>query len=181
MLARRVASRRLLAGLCKRCGLATDAVVVGAGHNGLVAAALLARQGLQAPTPPSLLVYAMNNDSQAVSRRSLSQAQVRVFEEKEAVGGACKTEYPFPRVPGLGTSTGAPRRAGAMRSSAQRWARPSRSLACRGVPAGGDAAGAAPHPGHSAPAAAARPLVLPAHHRRALPGALAPAPSRARS
>ena len=39
---------------------------------------------------------------------------MRVFEEKEAVGGACKTEYPFPRVPGLGTSTGAPRRAGAV-------------------------------------------------------------------
>ncbi len=44
-------------------------------------------------------------------------------------------------------------------------------LASRGVPAGGDAAGAAPHPGGSAPAAAARPLVLPAHYRRALPGA----------
>ena len=33
--------------------------------------------------------------------------QVRVYEEKETIGGACKTEYPFPRVPGLGTSTGA--------------------------------------------------------------------------
>ena len=31
-----------------------------------------------------------------------------MFEEKDTVGGACKTEYPFPRVPGLGTSTGAP-------------------------------------------------------------------------
>ena len=34
--------------------------------------------------------------------------QVRVFEEKDTVGGACKTEYPFTRVPGLGTSTGTP-------------------------------------------------------------------------
>ncbi len=121
MLARRVASRGLLAGLCKRCGVATDAVVVGAGHNGLVAAALLARQGLQVPTTPSLMIHALNIASQSVGRRSLRQAQVRVFEEKEAVGGACKTEYPFPRVPGLGTSTGAPHRASAMRSSAQTW------------------------------------------------------------
>ena len=49
-------------------------IIVGGGHNGLVAAALLGRQGLQ----------------------------VDLFEEKSVVGGAVKTEYPFEKVPGLG-------------------------------------------------------------------------------
>ena len=56
-----------------------DVVVVGAGHNGLVAATLLARAGLA----------------------------VTVLEEKATVGGAAKTEYPFANAPRLGTSTGA--------------------------------------------------------------------------
>jgi len=56
-----------------------DVVVVGAGHNGLVAAILLARAGLS----------------------------VTVYEEKESVGGACKTERPFAKAPNLRTSTGA--------------------------------------------------------------------------
>jgi phytoene dehydrogenase-like protein len=56
-----------------------DVVIVGAGHNGLVAATLLARHGLK----------------------------VTVLEEKATVGGAAKTEYPFAKAPKLGTSTGA--------------------------------------------------------------------------
>ena len=56
-----------------------DVVVVGAGHNGLVAALELARAGLT----------------------------VRVCEEQSVVGGACRTETPFARVPGLKHSSGA--------------------------------------------------------------------------
>lgn len=56
-----------------------DIIVCGGGHNGLVAALLLARRGLD----------------------------VVVLEEKEVVGGACRTERPFRRAPNLGTSTGA--------------------------------------------------------------------------
>ncbi|MDB4997232.1 MAG: dependent oxidoreductase, partial [Myxococcaceae bacterium] len=56
-----------------------DAIVVGAGHNGLVAALLLARAGLS----------------------------VRVFEDKQVIGGATRTEKPFKKAPNLATSTGA--------------------------------------------------------------------------
>jgi phytoene dehydrogenase-like protein len=56
-----------------------DVLICGAGHNGLVAAVLLARQGLH----------------------------VVVLEEKSSVGGAAKTEYPFAKAPQLGASTGA--------------------------------------------------------------------------
>jgi phytoene dehydrogenase-like protein len=56
-----------------------DAVIVGAGHNGLVAAIVLARAGLD----------------------------VLVFERASVIGGACRTERPFAAVPELGASTGA--------------------------------------------------------------------------
>jgi phytoene dehydrogenase-like protein len=59
--------------------ITTDVAIVGAGHNGLVAAVFIARRGLK----------------------------VTVLEEKPTVGGAAKTEYPFPKAPKLGTSTGA--------------------------------------------------------------------------
>ena len=59
--------------------ITTDIAIIGAGHNGLVAAVFLARAGLK----------------------------VTVLEEKSAVGGAAKTEYPFAKAPRLGTSTGA--------------------------------------------------------------------------
>lgn len=55
-----------------------DVVIVGSGHNGLVSAILLARAGLS----------------------------VVVLEASDIIGGATRTERPFPKVPGLGHSTG---------------------------------------------------------------------------
>lgn len=54
------------------------AIIIGAGHNGLVAAMMLARKGIQ----------------------------VTVLEEKSIIGGATKTENPFLKVPTLSHSTG---------------------------------------------------------------------------
>src|SRR5881628_478521 len=59
--------------------MSKTAIVVGAGHNGLVAAVMLAKRGVK----------------------------VRVLEDKPVIGGAVRTERPFKRVPGLATSTGA--------------------------------------------------------------------------
>lgn len=56
-----------------------DVLVVGGGHNGLVAAARLGRAGLS----------------------------VHVLEERSVLGGAVRTENPFSRAPGLRASTGA--------------------------------------------------------------------------
>ena len=59
--------------------MTADVIVVGAGHNGLVAATLLARAGLT----------------------------VQVLERADVVGGACRTEAPFDRTPGVRVSSGA--------------------------------------------------------------------------
>ncbi|MGA9381879.1 MAG: NAD(P)/FAD-dependent oxidoreductase [Phormidium sp.] len=56
-----------------------DILIIGAGHNGLVSALILARQGFK----------------------------VLILEEKPVIGGACRTEKPFKTAPNLGTSTGA--------------------------------------------------------------------------
>lgn len=56
-----------------------DVVIVGAGHNGLVAGLVCARGGLD----------------------------VLVVEARPEIGGACRTERPFARAPELPTSTGA--------------------------------------------------------------------------
>jgi phytoene dehydrogenase-like protein len=56
----------------------TDVVIIGAGHNGLVSAILLARAGLD----------------------------VVVLEAADLLGGATRTERPFAKAPGLGQSTG---------------------------------------------------------------------------
>lgn len=56
-----------------------DVLIVGAGHNGLVAATVLARRGLS----------------------------VTVLEAHSTIGGAARTEYPFTKAPGLGASSGA--------------------------------------------------------------------------
>ncbi len=42
----------------------------------------------------------------AVNKDFACNPQVEVHEAKDTVGGACKTEYPFKKAPGLGTSTG---------------------------------------------------------------------------
>ncbi|HWE28303.1 MAG TPA: FAD-dependent oxidoreductase, partial [Polyangia bacterium] len=59
--------------------MSKTAIVVGAGHNGLVAAVMLAKRGVK----------------------------VRVLEDKPVIGGAVRTERPFKKAPGLATSTGA--------------------------------------------------------------------------
>jgi phytoene dehydrogenase-like protein len=60
---------------------APDAIVIGAGVNGLVCALALARSGLS----------------------------VQVFEERPVVGGVLRTEFPFAKAPRLAAATGAHR------------------------------------------------------------------------
>jgi phytoene dehydrogenase-like protein len=60
-------------------GSEIDVLVVGAGHNGLVAALILAKAG----------------------------QRVAVLERAHVIGGATRTEYPFARAPNLPQSTGA--------------------------------------------------------------------------
>ncbi|MDB5220857.1 MAG: dependent oxidoreductase [Myxococcaceae bacterium] len=55
-----------------------DVIMVGAGVNGLVCAIVLARAGLR----------------------------VHVLEDRPAIGGGCRTEFPFAAAPRLGASTG---------------------------------------------------------------------------
>jgi phytoene dehydrogenase-like protein len=58
---------------------AYNVIVVGGGHNGIVCATFLARSGLK----------------------------VVVLEDRDVIGGACRTEKPFGKVPDLVASTGA--------------------------------------------------------------------------
>jgi len=60
-----------------RAKIRADVVVVGAGHNGLVAALLLARRGLD----------------------------VLVLESQNVIGGAARPERPFAKAPDLTSST----------------------------------------------------------------------------
>ena len=57
--------------------VSTDVIIIGAGHNGLIAATLLARAGLK----------------------------VLMLERANIIGGASRTEYPFAKAPGLAAST----------------------------------------------------------------------------
>src|SRR5687768_6225218 len=56
----------------------TDVVIIGTGHNGLVSGLMLARAGLR----------------------------VTMLEASDVIGGATRTERPFPKVPELQHSTG---------------------------------------------------------------------------
>lgn len=58
---------------------AYNVIVVGGGHNGIVCATFLARSGLK----------------------------VLVLEDRDVIGGACRTERPFAKAPNLVASTGA--------------------------------------------------------------------------
>ena len=100
-------------------GESVDVAIVGAGHNGLVAAVLLARQGLNvsastcdaaAAAAATLRGIAHANEHISTTHMAVlalfPHTQVEVFEEQAMVGGACRTEYPFKKVPGLGHSTG---------------------------------------------------------------------------
>lgn len=94
----------------------SDVLVVGAGHNGLVSAfdslSTAADCVAICPLGTKARRVAANRGrglGLQVAATLLAQQglRVKVLEEKSIVGGACRTEYPFKKAPGLPQSTGA--------------------------------------------------------------------------
>lgn len=76
----------------------------------------LSKTGAQGTSAVPFCTLAMECVSKPINRSKFQRhpphvqshaIQVAVYEEKSAVGGACTTQYPFEKAPGLGQSTGA--------------------------------------------------------------------------